>query len=58
MAKRIWLGVQNGSYAGLAGLQNGTAYEVSDEQWKACKDYWGDEVKETPHKDDKKEVTE
>lgn len=55
MAQRIWLGVQNGFYAGLAGLQRGTAYECSDELYEACPDYWG-EVKDKSQKEDK-EVT-
>lgn len=42
MAKRIWLGVEPGFYAGLAGLTRGLAYEVSDEAYQACPDYWGD----------------
>lgn len=51
MAQRIWLGVDNGFYAGLAGLQRGTAYECSDELYKACKDYWGEVVKDTEEKE-------
>lgn len=56
MAKRIWLGVSPGFYAGIAGLERGTAYEVSDETYNACPDYWGDAPAEK--KNDKKEVTD
>lgn len=53
MAKRIWLGVEPGFYAGLAGLVRGESYEVSDETYKACPDYWG-KVEDTK---EKKEVS-
>lgn len=62
MAKRIWQGVEPGFYAGLAGLQRGLAYEVSDETYKACPDFWGDEVTERKAENleakKEKEVTE
>lgn len=56
MAKRIWLGVEPGGYAGLAGLVRGEEYEISDEVYEACPDYWGDA--KAVKRDDKKEVTD
>lgn len=60
MAKRIWQGVEPGFYAGLAGLVHGETYEVSDEVYEQCPDYWGTaaEHKKAEKADKDKEVSE